>query len=103
MTPDEKWVSAFETGVEFEAEVVADRLKDSGIPAVVMNQREKSIGIAFSDQKLIRVMVPPDREAEAENLLGQQPLSDEELEEAALNANLSRDNDAADDETGEDE
>ena len=89
MTPDEKWVAAFKTGVDYEAELVSDRLKDSGIPAVVMNQREKSIGIAFTDQKLIRVMVPPDRAEEAKAILDQQPVSDEELEQAALSADPS--------------
>ena len=84
----DKWVPALKTGVEFEAEVVADRLKDAGIPAVVMNQREKSIGITFSDQKLIQVLVQPERLEEAKALLDQQPLSDEELEQAALKAKL---------------
>jgi len=87
---NEKWLPALETGVEFEAEVVADRLKDAGIPAVVMNQREKSIGIAFSDQKLIQVLVQPERLDEAKEILNQQPITDEELEQAALNASLEK-------------
>ena len=89
MTPDEKWVSVFETGVEFEADVVADRLKASAIPAVVMNQHEKFISFAFSEQKLIQVLVQPGRIEEAKRVLDEQPLSDEELEQAALNARLS--------------
>lgn len=87
---NEKWAPALETGVEFEAEVVADRLKDAGIPAVVMNRREKSIGITFSDQKLIQVLVQPERLDEAKEMLNQQPVTDEELEQAALNASLEK-------------
>ena len=87
---NEQWTPALETGVEFEAEVVADRLKDAGIPAVVMNRREKSIGIAFSDQKLIQVLVQPERLDEAKEILNQQPITDEELEQAALSASLEK-------------
>ena len=87
---NEKWTPALETGVEFEAEVVADRLKDAGIPAVVMNRREKSIGITFSDQKLIQVLVQPERLDEAKEILNQQPITDEELEQAALSASLEK-------------
>lgn len=87
---NENWLPALETGVEFEAEVVADRLKDAGIPAVVMNRREKSIGITFSDQKLIQVLVQPERLDEAKEMLNQQPVTDEELEQAALNASLEK-------------
>ncbi len=86
MNPDDSWVPAFSTGVDYEAEIVSDRLKDAGIPALVMNQREKSIGIPFTDQKLIDVLVPPDRVDEARAVLEQQPISDEELERAALAA-----------------
>ena len=85
---EDSWSVALATGVEFEAEVVADRLKDAGIPAVVLNRREKSIGISFSDQHLIEVMVPPDRLEEAKVLLSQAPISEEDLEAAALRARL---------------
>ena len=70
--------------------MVADRLKDAGIPAVVMNRREKSIGITFSDQKLIQVLVQPERLDEAKEILNQQPITDEELEQAALSASLEK-------------
>lgn len=99
MHVNEHWVAAYETGVDYEAELVADRLKDAGVPAVVLNQREKSIGIPFSDQKLIRVMVQPERLDDAKEILSQQPVSDEELEQAALDA----DPDVAEHFDGEDE
>ena len=83
---NQKWVSVFETEAELEAEIVADRLKDVEIPAVVMKGQEKFIGTIFTEQKLIQVMVQPERLEEAKELLNQQPLSDEELEQAALNA-----------------
>ena len=92
---NENWPAAFETAVEFEATMVADRLKDTGIPAVVMKRQEKYISTAFSEQKLIQVLVQPDRLEEAREVLSQQPLTDEELEQAALNASMS------DDEEGE--
>lgn len=83
---EQKWVSVLETEAELEAEIVADRLKDAGIPAVVMKRQEKFIGTIFTEQKLIQVLVQPERLEEAKDLLNQQPLSDEELERAALNA-----------------
>ena len=89
MNHDESWVPAFKTGVDYEAELVGDRLKDAGVPAVVMNKRDRSLGIPFSDQKLIEVLVPPERLEEAQAVLAQQPVSDEELEAAALNADPS--------------
>ena len=83
---EQKWAPVFETEAELEAEIVADRLKDADIPAVVMKRQEKFIGTIFTEQKLIQVLVQPGRVEEAKEVLNQQPLSDEELEQAALNA-----------------
>ncbi len=82
----ESWVSAFKTSTDFEADIVRDRLDDAGIPAVVLTQRDHAFNLNVGDLARVHVMVPPDRAAEAEDLLGSAPLSDVELDEAAMNA-----------------
>lgn len=82
----ESWVSVFETGTDFEADIVRDRLDDGGIPAVVLTQRDHAFNLNVGDLSTVRVMVPPDRAQDAEELLGGEPLSDVELDEAAMNA-----------------
>ncbi len=82
----ERWVSVFDTSTDFEADLVRDRLDDSGIPAVVLTQRDHAFNLNVGDLAAVRVMVPPDRVGDAEDLLGTEPLSDAELDEAAMNA-----------------
>ena len=85
MGKHEDWVSVFRTGTDYEADMVRDRLDDSGIPAVVLTQRDHAFNLNVGDLARVHVMVPPDRGDEAVSLLREE-LSDEELEEAALGA-----------------
>jgi len=82
----EGWVLAFRTNVTYEADLVRDRLADAGLPAVIMNKRDTSVMLNFGDNARINVMVPPDRLDEATAVLATAPLSDAELEAAALAA-----------------
>lgn len=85
MSKYKDWVSIFRTGTDYEADLVRDRLDDSGIPAVVLTQRDHAFNLTVGDLASVHVMVPPDRADEAVNLL-EQRLDEDELEEAALGA-----------------
>lgn len=82
----EDWVSVFSSGTDYEADLVRDRLDDSGIPAVVLTQRDHAFNLNVGDLAEVYVMVPPDREEEAIALIESELLSDEELDQAALEA-----------------
>lgn len=95
----EDWSVVFSSGTDYEADLVRDRLDDSGIPAVVLTQRDHAFNLNVSDLAEVRVLVPEERVEEAVNLMRGEMLSDEELEEAALAA----DPDAPDAHTPDDE
>ena len=80
------WVSVFRSGTDYEAEIVRDRLVDSGIPAVILAHRDHAFNLTQGDLAQVRVMVPPDRLAEALRLLTSEPLTDDELTRIALAA-----------------
>ena len=56
------------------------------MPAVVLTQRDHAFNLTVGDLASVRVMVPPDRVEDARDVLESEPLTDEELEEAALAA-----------------
>lgn len=80
------WVTVYKTGIDYDAELVRDRLRDAGIPAVVMNKRDHAYNLNFGDMAQIKVLVPVEKESAAIALLKQPPLSDEELTRIALAA-----------------
>mgnify|MGYP002760671831 FL=1 len=85
MSSHEDWVSVFRTGTDYEADLVRDRLDDSGIPAVVLTQRDHAFNLTVGDLASVHVMVPPEQVEKAVSLL-EEHMSEEELEEAALGA-----------------
>ena len=85
MSTYENWTSIFRTGTDYEADLVRDRLDDSGIPAVVLTQRDHAFNLNVGDLADVHVMVPPEYVDRAIELL-EAKLTDEELEEAALGA-----------------
>ncbi|WP_103019086.1 DUF2007 domain-containing protein [Salinibacter altiplanensis] len=85
MSSHENWASVFRTSTDYEADLVRDRLDDSGIPAVVLTQRDHAFNLTVGDLASVRVMVPPGQADRAASLLEEQ-LSDKELEAAALDA-----------------
>lgn len=82
----EEWSVVFTSGTDYEADLVRDRLDDSGIPAVVLTQRDHAFNLNVGDLAEVYVLVPPGRADEAVSLIRGEILSDEELEEAALSA-----------------
>jgi hypothetical protein len=85
MSRREDWVSVFRTSTDYEADLVRDRLDDSGIPAVVLTQRDHAFNLTVGDLAAVHVMVPPE-EAETAVALLEEQLTEEELEKAALGA-----------------
>ena len=85
----EGWISVFESSTDFEADLVRDRLDAAGIAAVVLTQRDHSFNLNVGDLSPVHVMVKPESEATARGVLAEAPLSDEELEAAALAADVS--------------
>jgi len=82
----EEWVSVFESGTDFEADLVRDRLGEQDIPAVVFTQRDHVFNLNVGDMAQVHVMVPPEHEAAARAAVQEAPASDAELEEAAMAA-----------------
>ncbi len=84
----EGWVSVFECSTDFEADLVRDRLDEEGVAAVVLTQRDHSFNLNVGDLAPVHVMVRPEEEAEARGILDRAPLSDEDLEKAAMAADV---------------
>lgn len=84
----EGWVSVFECSTDFEADLVRDRLDEAGLAAVVLTQRDHSFNLNVGDLSPVHVMVQPESESEARAIINEEPLSDEELEKAAMEADI---------------
>jgi len=79
------WTIVFSAGTDYEADLVRDRLDDSGIPAIVMTKRDHSFNVNVGDLADVSVLVPHEHVGDATEVLGQK-ITDEELERAAMNA-----------------
>lgn len=80
------WISVFESGTDYEAEIVRDRLLSLDVPAVVLTQRDHAFNLTHGYLARVRVMVPPDRAREAADILESPPLSNDDLTRIALAA-----------------
>ncbi|MEM6286491.1 MAG: DUF2007 domain-containing protein [Bacteroidota bacterium] len=84
----EGWISVFECSTDFEADLVRDRLDEAGVAAVVLTQRDHSFNLNVGDLAPVYVMVKPEQEAEARGVLADTSFTDEELEAAAMAADV---------------
>ncbi len=84
------WISVCNTGTDYEANLIRDRLDDSGIKAVILTHRDQAFSLNVGDMSTIRILVQPEHEKEARRILETAPLSDEELTAAALDADPDR-------------
>ena len=80
------WIAVFNTSTDYEADLVRDRLDAAGIAAVVLTQRDHSFNLNVGDMAPVRVMVRPEDEDAAREVINEKPFTDEELEEAAMSA-----------------
>lgn len=85
----EGWLAVFTAGTDFEADLVRDRLGESDIPAVVLTQRDHSFSLNVGDMSPVHVMIPPEHEEAARAIINAAPLTDSELEEAAMSADIN--------------
>ena len=80
------WVGVWQTGIDYEADLVRDRLDDAGLEAVIMRKKDRSFSLTHGSMSAIHVLVPPGQEAEARATLAAEPPTDDELTAAALAA-----------------
>ena len=80
---DKTWKTVYVTGHDYEASLVASRLKSEGIDAVVMTKRDSAFSLNVGDLSQIFVLVPPLDAHQAETILAQRPFSDNELGDIA--------------------
>jgi len=80
------WLEVFQTGIDYEADLVRDRLDDAGLEAVIMRKKDRAFSLTHGSMSRIYVLVPPHHEEQALAILNSESLSDEELTEAALAA-----------------
>jgi len=83
----EGWVVVFSTGTDYEADLVRDRLDDSGLDAVILTHRDHAFNLNVGKLSVVRVLVAPHQEADALAVLEAPPFTDEELAAAAMKAN----------------
>lgn len=82
----EDWIVVYQSGTDYEGDIVRDRLDDAGIPAVLLTQRDHAFNLNVGDLAEVNVLVPPQHVDAARQLLRSEPFSDEELADAAMKA-----------------
>jgi len=80
------WIGVWQTGIDYEADLVRDRLDDAGVEAVIMRKKDRSFPVTHGSMSPIHVLVPQHQEAEARAILAAEPPTDDELTAAALAA-----------------
>ena len=100
---DSEWVVVFETNTDYEAELVRDRLDDAGLRAVIDTKRDHAFFLTVGDLARVFVRVPTEEADEARSILASAPISDAELEKAAMDADTSVHDDADTNEGADDE
>lgn len=84
------WIGVWQTGIDYEADLVRDRLDDAGVEAVIMTKKDRSFSLTQGSMSPIHVLVPPGQEERARAVLASEPVSDDELTAAALAADPER-------------
>ncbi len=91
----EGWVSVFRSSTDYEADMVRDRLDSAGIPAAVFTQRDHAFSLTVGKLAQVYVLVPPEYQSQAEDILQELPLTDEELQSAIDTSDAPSDDDDA--------
>ena len=81
------WIVVFRSGTDYESDLVRDRLDDAGVSAVVLTQRDHAFNLNVGELSNTSVLVPPDQEERALEIIESAPFTDEELSRAAMSAN----------------
>ena len=80
------WIVVYQSGTDYESDLVRDRLDDAGLPAIVLTQRDHAFNLTLGDMAAVNVLVPQEYAQKARDVLASEPFTDAELEQAALNA-----------------
>ncbi len=83
----EDWTIIFSSATDYEADLVRDRLGNEGLKAVVLTHRDHSFNLNVGDLSGAHVLVEPQDAEQARTILNAKPVSDAELERAAMSAN----------------
>ncbi len=81
----DNWVTVFSSGTDYEADLVRDRLDDSGLDAVILTRRDHAFNLNVGELADVAVLVPIEQVAEARRVLSV-VITEAELESAALAA-----------------
>ena len=81
----EGWKSVHTSGTDYEANLVCERLRDSGIKAVILPLRDHVFNVTIGDLSRMYVMVSPEHEQQALDLLAQPPIDPQTLDDASQN------------------
>lgn len=77
------WIEVFQSGTDYEAEMVRDRLDSNGIEAVVLSKRDHAFNLNVGAAARVYVLVPPDMRERALTELASPPIGDSELDQVA--------------------
>lgn len=76
----------FESGTDYEVDLVRSKLEDAGFPAVIMTKKDSAFKLTMGALSRIYVLVEPENESAALSLLSEAQISLAELTAAALAA-----------------
>lgn len=73
----EGWTCVYETGMEYDAELVKGYLESLDIPCSVLNKKDRAYGLTIGDMALIWIYVPDDQHERALQALQEWNIDDE--------------------------
>ena len=80
------WQVVFTSGTDYEAELVSSRLKDQGVDAVVLSQRDRAWNLNLGYLAKVRVFVPVDQLEWATEILHESVPEEQVLRSAAADS-----------------
>jgi hypothetical protein len=76
----EGWTCVYETGREYDAELIKGYLESLDIPCSMLNKKDRAYGLTIGDMALIWIYVPEDQLQRAQQALEEWNLEDEHLD-----------------------
>jgi hypothetical protein len=71
LNPDEikDWTCVYETGTEYDAEMVKNYFADQGVTSEILSKRDSSYNLNIGQMSMVYVYVPQDQEEAAQKAL----------------------------------
>ncbi len=76
----EGWTCVYETGREYDAELIKGYLESLDIPCSMLNKKDRAYGLTIGDMALIWIYVPDDQVQRAQQALHEWNMEDEHLD-----------------------